>query len=159
MKEAKFKLFFMLVALLFCVNAFAWDVCTSSEERKVKREEEIQAMQENFKWWPTDAQPGPVKDAQRSGYWWWPNEPGTAKPWGNRGVYLHPQDYLRLQGRGAAAGKTGGPGRRRRPSTIYRRCSRSASSARSTTTSYAGTCSRSSTCSSGSALIWRWRGA
>ncbi|MFH0754552.1 MAG: hypothetical protein V2A70_08305 [Candidatus Omnitrophota bacterium] len=37
-------------------------------------------------WWPTDAQPAPVKDEQKGGFWWWPSAPGTAKGlWGNRG--------------------------------------------------------------------------
>jgi peptidoglycan-associated lipoprotein len=50
----------------------------------------MDSMQKKFAWWPTDAQPKPVKDAGRSGYWWWPNKPGTAKVWGNRGyVYLN----------------------------------------------------------------------
>ncbi len=42
-----------------------------------------------FSWWPTDAKPGPVKDPDRSGYWWWPDVPGQARPWGNQGfVYV-----------------------------------------------------------------------
>lgn len=42
-----------------------------------------------FSWWPTDAKPGPVKDPDRSGYWWWPEIPGEARPWGNQGfVYV-----------------------------------------------------------------------
>ncbi|MBI2094781.1 MAG: OmpA family protein [Candidatus Omnitrophica bacterium] len=55
---------------------------------KVKtRQDEILAKK--FSWWPTDARPSPVKDGVRSGYWWWPEIPGEAKPWGNQGyVYV-----------------------------------------------------------------------
>ena len=46
-------------------------------------------MAKRFSWWPTDAKPGPVKDSDRSGYWWWPEIPGTARPWGNQGfIYV-----------------------------------------------------------------------
>lgn len=57
---------------------------------KANRETEMQELQEQFQWWPTDAQPAPVKDAEMGGYWWWPIEPGTAALWGNRGyVYVY----------------------------------------------------------------------
>jgi outer membrane protein OmpA-like peptidoglycan-associated protein len=46
-------------------------------------------LAEKFSWWPTDAKPAPVKDESRSGYWWWPDAPGLARPWGNQGfVYV-----------------------------------------------------------------------
>ena len=46
--------------------------------------------EKDFTWWPTDAKPAPVKDEVRSGYWWWPEIPGEARPWGNRGyVYVY----------------------------------------------------------------------
>jgi outer membrane protein OmpA-like peptidoglycan-associated protein len=49
-------------------------------------------MARKFQWWPTDAQPAPYKDTERSGYWWWPNQPGAtsaAGPWGNQGyIYV-----------------------------------------------------------------------
>ncbi len=42
-----------------------------------------------FSWWPSDAKPGPVKDENRSGYWWWPDTPGVVRPWGNQGwIYV-----------------------------------------------------------------------
>ncbi len=46
---------------------------------------------DDLSWWAqSEATPGPVKDAARSGYWWWPKEPasnaGDAELWGNRGV-------------------------------------------------------------------------
>lgn len=60
-----------------------------SEKRKVEQEE----MQKNFQWWPTDAQPAPVADP-RGGFWWWPDQPGQARPWGNRGfVYMYKVIY------------------------------------------------------------------
>jgi len=89
-KEIKFKLFFILAAVLFCVNSWAWDIRTPLEERKANREEELKTTQDSFKWWPTDAQPAPVKDSTHGGYWWWPSKPGTATPWGNRGyIYMY----------------------------------------------------------------------
>lgn len=42
-------------------------------------------FERKFSWWPTDAQPAPVKDTT-GGWWWWPKEPGKVGPlWGNRG--------------------------------------------------------------------------
>src|SRR3990167_9040476 len=77
----------VLIVLLFADFSFAGVL---DEDRKAKREKEMHELQEHFKWWPTDAQPGPVKDEVRGGYWWWPKEPGEARPWGNRGyVYVY----------------------------------------------------------------------
>jgi outer membrane protein OmpA-like peptidoglycan-associated protein len=60
------------------------------EQRDMHREKELKELQKRFEWWPTDAKPGPVKDPERGGYWWWPSEPGKARPWGNRGyVYVY----------------------------------------------------------------------
>ncbi len=42
------------------------------ESKETGREKKLKELQERFKWWPTDAQPGPVKDEVRGGYWWWP---------------------------------------------------------------------------------------
>jgi hypothetical protein len=51
--------------------------------------QENKDFQKRFEWWPTDANPGPVKDEVRSGRWWWPKQPGQVKPWGNRGyIYV-----------------------------------------------------------------------
>ncbi len=49
---------------------------------------------DDYSWWATSgAQPDPVKDAVRSGYWWWPTEPASnaddSEAWGNRGVVYH----------------------------------------------------------------------
>src|SRR3989338_1280022 len=55
---------------------------------KVKTPQD-EEMAKRFDWWPTDAKPGPVKDPDRSGYWWWPDTPGEARPWGNQGfIYV-----------------------------------------------------------------------
>ena len=55
---------------------------------KVKTPEDAQ-LAKQFSWWPTDAKPGPVKDPDQSGYWWWPEVPGKATPWGNQGyIYV-----------------------------------------------------------------------
>jgi len=60
-------------------------------------------------WWPTDAQPAPVKDAQKGGYWWWPKTPGKVKDlWGNRGfAYVNKIIY---DWRGTGTGVPGGTG-------------------------------------------------
>ncbi|GEM_PF-347246 len=53
------------------------------------RTAEDEELAKRFAWWPTDAKPAPVKDPDRSGYWWWPEVPGEARPWGNQGyVYV-----------------------------------------------------------------------
>lgn len=60
-------------------------------DKETRRKTEIENTQKEFKWWPTDAKPTPVKDEDRGGYWWWPAEPGKVGPlWGNRGyVYVY----------------------------------------------------------------------
>jgi len=56
----------------------------------ISPQEEKERHEAKFKWWPSDATPGPVKDAKKGGYWWWPTTPGKARPWGNRGyVYVY----------------------------------------------------------------------
>lgn len=72
---------------LFAADA---DVFISKEERVAKREARLKELQKEFVWWPSDARPSPVMDAERGGYWWWPVEPGQVTPWGNRGyVYVY----------------------------------------------------------------------
>jgi len=75
--------------LLLClVLSIALSGCAS--DREARRNAEKDELQKKFAWWPTDAKPVPVKDEDRGGYWWWPDKPGQAKPWGNRGyVYLY----------------------------------------------------------------------
>ena len=46
---------------------------------------------DDLSWWgQSGATPEPVKDPERSGYWWWPTEPASnvadSELWGNRGV-------------------------------------------------------------------------
>jgi len=78
--------FIIAILFLFANTGYTWQ----KQERELKREKELKELQGRFEWWPTDAMPGPVKDSERSGYWWWPTEPGQKKPWGNRGyVYLY----------------------------------------------------------------------
>ena len=61
-----------------------------ADRKAEKKQKEVEQLQKKFEWWPTDAQPAPVKDEQRGGYWWWPDQPGQARPWGNRGyVYVY----------------------------------------------------------------------
>ena len=78
---------FLLIAIsiLFLANlTYAFD---KKEERRKK---ELEELQKQFEWWPTDAKPGPVQDPERGGYWWWPTQPGEITPWGNQGyVYVY----------------------------------------------------------------------
>ena len=71
---------------LECCNKIYADNLSNAERRKI----ELDDLQERFKWWPTDATPGPQKDSQMGGYWWWPKTPGEMRPWGNRGyIYVY----------------------------------------------------------------------
>jgi len=76
------------VILLVALVSLAFGGCAS--DRETRKKAELDALQKKFEWWPTDAKPSPVKDQEKSGYWWWPSKPGEIKPWGNRGyVYLY----------------------------------------------------------------------
>lgn len=78
---------FLLVTFMPTVS-FA--VPFDKKEREDLRKQELEEMQKEFSWWPSDAKPAPVKDEERGGYWWWPEAPGEARPWGNRGyIYLY----------------------------------------------------------------------
>lgn len=81
----KYYLFlFIILIILFSTDA------AFSLSRQEKRKRHLEELQKRFEWWPTDAKPGPVKDGERRGYWWWPTEPGKVRPWGNRGyVYVY----------------------------------------------------------------------
>lgn len=81
------KYLLMLTLLFFSLGAsFTFDKSYREERKK----QEIDKLQKRFQWWPTDARPSPVKDDRRAGYWWWPQEAGQVKPWGNRGyVYVY----------------------------------------------------------------------
>ncbi|HOX09099.1 MAG TPA: OmpA family protein [Candidatus Omnitrophota bacterium] len=91
MKNRALILTAISASLIFCVNTlFAADWFISKQDRIAKRDQQLQEMQKQFQWWPTDAQPSPVKDADMGGYWWMPKEPGTSTPWGNRGyIYVY----------------------------------------------------------------------
>jgi len=82
---------FETVAIYFLViTAIFTSGFTLGENREEKKKKEVEQLQEQFKWWPTDAKPAPVKDELRGGYWWWPVTPGESKPWGNRGfIYVY----------------------------------------------------------------------
>lgn len=82
-----------MLGLTIVVSIFSLVTFSYAAPRRIqgeKRKEELNALQKRFEWWPTDARPGPVKDLERGGYWWQPQEPGNIRPWGNRGyVYVH----------------------------------------------------------------------
>lgn len=98
----KKKIFYRIIRRFFvcciCSTAIASIGSAAAEEisfmtrerRELNREKENREFQERFQWWPTDATPAPVEDAERGGYWWWPDTPGKTGPlWGNRGyVYV-----------------------------------------------------------------------
>lgn len=79
-----------LVALLSAFFLASTTATYASWRNEEKRKKEVERTQEQFRWWPTDAMPQPVKDQERGGYWWWPVTPGQMKPWGNRGyIYVY----------------------------------------------------------------------
>jgi len=79
MRKVSSILLVFLLAISLVTTAVPVSVAEESEEVFAKQ----------FAWWPTDASPGPVKDLDRGGFWWWPQVPGAARPWGNRGyIYV-----------------------------------------------------------------------
>jgi len=88
MKKIAIKIAFLTICVIVCAffaaSAFAADVIVDKEE---VRKKEVEKLQQEFSWWPTDAAPGPVEDKEKGGYWWWPKKPGPKSPevWGNRG--------------------------------------------------------------------------
>lgn len=79
-----------VAALLFLISsAFA----LNQESREESRSKDMQKLQEKFSWWGmSDAQPAPVRDTDRGGYWWMPKKPGPKSPtkWGNGGyIYVY----------------------------------------------------------------------
>lgn len=80
----------MVVIMVSFMPTVSFAVPFDKSLREESRKEELDKLQKEFDWWPSDAQPAPVKDEKQGGYWWWPNQPGQARPWGNRGyVYLY----------------------------------------------------------------------
>jgi len=83
MRYTSKQIIILIFILSFACSSFASD-------REERRKKELDKLQKEFSWWPTDAKPGPVKDPERGGYWWWPNQPGKVMPWGNQGyVYVY----------------------------------------------------------------------
>jgi outer membrane protein OmpA-like peptidoglycan-associated protein/LysM repeat protein len=79
----------LVILAALVAMAFAADEACRDEQRK----QELQKLQEKFAWWgTTDAQPAPVRDSDKGGYWWMPKAPGPNSPklWGNRGyIYVY----------------------------------------------------------------------
>ncbi len=79
-----------LVAAVVCASTIAF---AQGMTRDDQRAEQLKKLQEDFAWWGTsDAQPAPVRDQERGGYWWMPKGPGPDSPkvWGNRGyIYVY----------------------------------------------------------------------
>lgn len=76
---------------LILITSFIGISCIAEEVSKEgQRKQGLEELQKKFEWWPTDAQPAPVKDTDRGGYWWMPKTPGAMRPWGNRGyIYVY----------------------------------------------------------------------
>jgi outer membrane protein OmpA-like peptidoglycan-associated protein len=91
MKNKFFLRAVVSLSLILCMGSlFASDWFISKQDRIAKRDQQVQELQKQFQWWPTDAQPSPIKDVEKGGYWWMPKEPGTSTPWGNRGyIYVY----------------------------------------------------------------------
>lgn len=84
-----FKILTVILLVSF-LPTVSFAVPFDKNEREDDRKQELEEMQKEFDWWPSDAKPSPVKDDQRGGYWWWPDEPGQVRPWGNRGyIYVY----------------------------------------------------------------------
>ncbi|MFH1061381.1 MAG: OmpA family protein [Candidatus Omnitrophota bacterium] len=82
------KLGFLVFNIMLCflINHLIAEMSWTGEEKKEEKvKKEVIELQDKFQWWPTDAKPGIFKDPERSGYWWWPKEPGEMRPWGNQG--------------------------------------------------------------------------
>ena len=63
------KALIFAVILTVTFNSLAISLGAERLSREEKRKQEIDELQKRFKWWPTDANPGPVKDPDRGGYW------------------------------------------------------------------------------------------
>lgn len=86
--EVAMKIIMLVIALVLVFSNMGY--ADYKESREARREEEFKKLQKHFEWWPTDAQPAPVKDEEHGGYWWWPQKPGKIRPWGNRGyIYVY----------------------------------------------------------------------
>jgi outer membrane protein OmpA-like peptidoglycan-associated protein len=83
----------LALAMLISSGLVAAAMAADEPCRDEKRKEELAKLQEKFAWWgTTDAQPAPVRDADKGGYWWMPKAPGPNSPkiWGNRGyIYVY----------------------------------------------------------------------
>lgn len=89
-KHVKKPLYAYMAILIIFLSSLNFVYGEEMLTKKEKREKQIKELQTRFEWWPTDAKPAPVKDEERGGYWWWPDQPGQAMPWGNRGyVYVY----------------------------------------------------------------------
>lgn len=79
--------------LVFLFAAVFLTTLVLASDKEESRKKELEDLQKKFEWWPTDAKPGPVKDPDKGGYWWWPDKPekeGSSSLWGNRGwVYVY----------------------------------------------------------------------
>ncbi|MGH7198835.1 MAG: OmpA family protein [Candidatus Omnitrophota bacterium] len=97
------KVLFALIFLTACAPLYAESQNpnpSGAEFPKVKTSDD-EHMAKKFSWWPSDSKPAPYKDPERSGFWWWPDQPGEARPWGNQGfIYVRKLifDYKSAEG-------------------------------------------------------------
>lgn len=82
-----------VIALAVVIAVSASTAAAQDMSRSEKRKQDLQDLQERFTWWGTSgAQPAPVRDTYKGGYWWMPKGPGPDSPkvWGNRGyIYVY----------------------------------------------------------------------
>ncbi|MBU1998211.1 MAG: OmpA family protein [Candidatus Omnitrophota bacterium] len=79
-----------LIILSLCFSCAGVLLAADKISKEERKKQQLEQMQKSFEWWPSDARPGPVKDDTRGGYWWWPDQPGKVRPWGNRGyIYVY----------------------------------------------------------------------
>ncbi len=89
LKKTGLGILSLIAISLLIGSAFALDQVSREEDRA----KDMQKLQKKFSWWGTsDAQPAPVLDTAKGGYWWMPKEPGPKSPkrWGNGGyIYVY----------------------------------------------------------------------
>lgn len=87
------KISLMAISLMILSFSFNSAFALDQASREDSRAKDIQKLQERFSWWGTsDAQPAPVRDTEKGGYWWMPKQPGPKSPerWGNGGyIYVY----------------------------------------------------------------------
>ena len=87
------KIGFSVLSIAVFLTLIGTSLAVDQLSREDVRAKDIQKLQKKFTWWGTSgAQPAPVRDSERGGYWWMPKDPGPNSPkvWGNGGyIYVY----------------------------------------------------------------------